>query len=632
MSHTTTRIGAVELRTPAALAALAKRFDPVVVQPDDTPVPSAKDDYFARMAITRNVEHDSGSSATYDVQSDNRFLANYIQYNIAAQYPEMNVKGHPMVSPLSLAGYCMIIFNAHLLGCDAHFRPQKSCYARFFMADQGKKDYFDVLLNCHVPTFLADILTELAPVYDARRTNHIFVPSLAGYSHAHDFGRTLPPHIWLIAHHLLATTQTRMDPSDYQALVYEQLVTTYSNQAFRIGNYLGTHYGSEHPNWVNNDFESFFNPLVGRSLTQKPTFGKLNLIPQEAASFAEFDIYEHFLIADDDNIDVMSNFVGSISAFVASHDPKSPKLGNILASLSGALIFSHSIEPVTLPTWTGHKLSDSKKLGKQVSDKKFAEEHKFLAKPKTYTGSIKFPGADALNEIFTGLYRLVNSTYDPTATHTPHTLFDPRTHVSPYVLYFQPYDVNSSSIALTIIAGIKIELAEIDGFTVPTEHPESSLDDNNSQYQQAAVRLSNIDTILDSDTYTTSAVRILDRRHVDRDNQATGFAIRDMSRNVLPFFANGNVNNTSIQANYSAGFETEQNHNNASTAFTYTAGANGTLSVPAKFKIYGWSSYRIVHKLRAELTDVSMVLSFRPVYGTNVTLSRSKNPSLVIPH
>jgi hypothetical protein len=39
-----------------------------------------------------------------------------------------------------------------------------------------------------------------------------------------------------------------------------------------------------------------------------------------------------------------------------------------------------------------------------------------------------------------------------------------------------------SSLGLTIAAGLKIELAEIAAFSVPTEHPESSLQDNNSQY------------------------------------------------------------------------------------------------------------------------------------------------------
>jgi hypothetical protein len=261
MSHTTNRINATVLKTPSALAALARRFEPVIVQPDDTPHVLADKDYFSRMSISRNIDLDSGSNAVYDVQSDNRFLANYIQYNIAQDYPDLNVKGHPMVSPLSLAGYCMLLFHAHLLGCDAYYRPVKSYWCKNFLTDQGKTDYFDVLLNCHVPTFMSDLLTEIAPVYDARRTNHLFVPTLAGYSHLHDFGRSLPSSIWFKVHHKLATTSTRTDPDDYQDDVYELPILVLNGQRFDICHYFGTRYGVNHDNWLNQDFESFFQSI-----------------------------------------------------------------------------------------------------------------------------------------------------------------------------------------------------------------------------------------------------------------------------------------------------------------------------------------------------------------------------------
>jgi hypothetical protein len=629
MSHTINRVNAVDLKTPAALAALARRFEPVVLQPDDTPRALADKDYFSRLAMPRNVEHDSGSNATYDVQSDNRFLANYIQYNIAQDYPEMNVKGHPMVSPLTLAGYCMLLFNAHLLGCDSYFRPTKSYWCKNFHTDQGRKDYFDVLLNCHVPTFMADFLIEVAPVYDARRTNHIFVPTLAGYSHLHDFGRSLPPQIWLQVHNLLATTSTRKDPDDYQDDVYELPVLTFNNQDFDICHYFGTRYGFNHDNWLNHDFESFFNPIVGRALTQKPTFGKLNITPQNYPDMSHFDIYGHFLVADDDNITIMSNFIGAISTFYKSHEPKSPKLGNILASLSGSLLFSHSIEPPTLPTWTGSIRKDNK--GSELTNKQFAAQHGFLVDPPSHKGTLPWP--TDTKELVPDLYRLSHKKFEPTDRAVKYDLFDPTLHVAPYILYFQPYDVNASALSLTIVAGIKIELAEIDGFTVPTEHPESSLDDNNSQYLQSAVRLTHIKSILSNADPTTHPVRVISRRSLDRTTQAIGFAIRSMAKNVLPSLRTSIVKATNLNVSSKSGFTPEDNHDDLSHAFTFTAGTNGTPSLGNGTKLYAWSSYRVIHKdKRPTEEDISMILSFRPTYGTNVTLSRSKNPSLLIPH
>jgi len=403
-------------------------------------------------------------------------------------------------------------------------------------------------------------------------------------------------------------------------------IVTFATQEFAIANYMGTRYGNVHTNWVNQDFESFFNPIVGRALTQKPTFGKLPLYDDTYSSNSEFDVYTFFLAASDENITVISNTVGALSAFFASHEPKSPKLGNVLASLSGSLLFSHSIEPPTLPTWTGIKLFAQ--TGTDRSDKEFAADHKFMVDKKTFKGSLKWP--TDTTDLTLDRYALEKKDHDKSKIPNPRVTFDPSTHVTPYVLYFQPYDVNASSLSLTILAGLKIELAEIDGFTVPVEHPESSLDDNNSQYLQSAVRLSQIKAINASSAYTNENLRVLARRRLDRTNQAIAAAFRSMARNVFPVLANKNISESTTTM---VGMKKEDNHDQASTSFTFTAGENGLPDIHSDFKIYAWSSYRVVHKYKKpDAGDVSMVLSFRPIYGQNVTLSRSKNPALIVPH
>jgi hypothetical protein len=626
----TTRINAVELRTPAALQALARRFAPVVIQESETPVPKSNDDYFSRMMLPTNVELDSGNVAVYDAQSDTRFLKNYVEYHIASRYPEYNVKGHPIASPLSLAGYCLLLFYAFLLNCDASFRPMKSYWCIRFFTDQMKRDLNDLLLNAHVPQFLADLLMQLSPVYDARRANHIFVPSLAGYSHLHDFGRTIPARLYFKAHHLLATTNPRTDPDLYQDMVYELEIVDFSDQIFTVANYFGTRYEDEHSNWVNQDFEAFFNPLVGRALIQKPTFAKMDIATFTATSNATFDPYTFFLCADDASIFTTTTTIGSLSTFFHSIDSKSPKLGSILSSLSGILALSHSIEPPTLPTWTGIK--PAKKLtGSSITDAEFAKNMSYLTRRPRFTGKIAWLHDET--DLVSKLYLLKKTVFDNKKKRTHTVTFDPTKHVAPYVLYFQPYDVSPSSLGLTIACGLKIELAEIDGFTIPTEHPESSLDDNNSQYLQSAVRMSKILPILSSADPLRSPTTIIERRSMNRDLQAIGLAIRSMASNILPVFSNENVD-PQIGTNYPQGLEPEDNHDQMSKAFTYTAGVNGLPHLPDKF-VHAWSSYRVVHSNpnKAPTPDeTSMVLSFRPIYGLNVTLSRSKNPSLLIPH
>jgi hypothetical protein len=621
-------VSGVEIRKPAALAQIAKKFTPVILQEDDTPVPPSNADYFSRMNLPTNIELDSGNYAVIDVQPDFRFIKNYIEYHIASFYPEYNVKGHPNVSPLTLIGMCLTYVFAFLLACDCTFRPTKSHWAARFLSDQQKKDLYDVLLSAHVPTFLSDLLLQLSPVYDPRRSNIIYVPTLAGYSHLHDFGRTILPHIYYISHQILATTRTNAEPLETLSKVYMTRILTLGTQQFTAGNYFGQNYGNTHTNWVNSDFEAVFNPIVGRALTQKPTFGKFVIHPTTIADNASFDIYTLALLADDTNVENMSNMVNSISAFFHSHDAKSPKLGSILATLSGTLLFSHSIEPPTLPTWTATKTVTWKDTTTEHTDTQFADHIHFMVAKKAYTD--KTDKADDTSKIDKSMYRLEKSTHDTDSEPVPVTLFSPKFHVAPYVLYFQPYDVSPSSLGLTIACGIKIELAEIDGFTVPTEHPESSLDDNNSQYLQSAIRLDRIGRPAHQAAPDID-IHIMERRQLDRTDQAAAVSFRDMSRNILSYFNTTNILSATIAGIF--GYHKEPNHDNAAHAFTFTGGNNGIFTKMPENYVYGWSSYRIVHKhARPEPKDISMLLSFRPIHGTNVTLSRSKNPALLIPH
>lgn len=622
------RVSALEIRTPAALAALARKFAPVVLQHDDTPVPPSNADYFSRLMLPTNVNLDSGNYATIDTQFDMRYINNYILYHITALYPEMNVKGHPYVTPLSLAGYCLTLVYAHMLTCDSTFRPDKSYPAARFLSDADRKDLHDLLLRSYVPTFMADLLMELSPVYDPRRTNILWTPSLAGYLHLHDFGRTLPPQMYYAAHHLLASTRTNKDPDDVLDDYMLVDLINYGTRPFNASNYLGTWYnGTIHPNFVNNDFFAFFNPLVGRALSARPTFARIPLQVENLADDYTGNIYTTLLCASDENITMATTLYTALSAFVHADSPKAPQLGSVIATLSGTLILSCSIHPPTLPTWTG-AIVKSESTPSLEDDKTFATNHKLFQDEPTSTGTATW--LDSTTGLVSQLYGLIKHKHKKAETPYKHATFDPKLHVTPTVLYFQPYDVSPSSLGLTIAAGLTIELAEIDGFMVPTEHPESSLDDNNSQLLQSAIRSDKIFPICSDATAGTTPTYIIPRRDLDRTSQGLTFSLISMAKAVFPQFDNENINSLTITPEEN-GLTREEHHYNASLAFNVKSGTNG--SVTMTNKLWAWSSYRVVHKKKnPEPKDISMLLSLRPIYGTNVTLSSSKHPSLLIPH
>jgi len=619
------RVNAVEIRTPAALAAIAKKFTPVVLQEDDTPVPPSNADYFSRMMLPTNVELDSGNYHTYDIQFDTRYIHNYILYHTTSRFPEMNIKGHPYVTPLSLAGYCFSLLYALMLACDKTFRPTPSWQAARFLSDSDKRDLYDKLLQSRVPTFFADLLIEFSPVYDPRRTNHIFCPSLAGYTHSHDFGRTLHPAIFYQAHHLLASTRTNRDPDDVIDDLMAIEIITVGNTEYRISNFYGTWYDNQHhTNFLNQDFFAFFNPIVGRALSQRPTFARLNLAPEVYID----NIYENLLLASDQNISLMTILTDALSTFVLSDDSKAPQLGSVLASLSGTLLLSHSIEPPTLPTWTAAKYTQNASPV-SITDKKFSEDHKFMIEPTAGTETAVFP--DDPSKITESFYHVIKKKFSAKNRKVKHLTFAGKLSVHPNVLYFQPYDVSPSSLGLTIASGMKIELSEIAGFMVPTERPEDSLDDNNSLVKISAIAASTITPLFDSPTAANAAISIMERESIDSTSQPIMLAIRTAARSVFPRFYNESLP-SALATPDSSGLKTEDDHYSSWTGFNVKAGTEGKISA-TDGKFYLWSSYRIVTKYKApEPKDILFVASFRPIYGANVTLSRSKHPSLLIPH
>jgi hypothetical protein len=624
------------IRNHAALAQFARKFVPAINQEAEAPVPPSNADFFGTMRMSENVEVDSGSDVTIDVQPDFRFLFGYIAYYVSALYPELNVKGHPYASSLSYVGYCLLLVFAHVLACDLSARRTASSHALVFRNDSYLKDYFNTLLQARIPSFLIPLIEQLAPLYDPRRNRVEFVPTLAGFSFGHDFGRTIVPSVFLSAHDQVASTRQNEDPADLVSRFYGTNLVHYGSTTYKVGNILGTHYNDgtrtvAHPNWLNEMVESIYNPVVGRFLTARPTFARIPLKEYSAKGFTDFNPYIYALSACDENITKMQDFVNAMSRFVESEDSRTFPLGSLLQKISGNVILNHSIEPPTLPTWTAKSVSTDRKTGKapshEADNKTFATTHSFLVPPTLGSESRKFP-ADSKG-IETPLYLVDNESYNSDEPPITFDTFDPLENVIPYVRYFQPYDVSPQSLGYTVALGIKIESGSIDGITIPLPDSSESLDESNTQFLQGSIRLNKIQ---ETNTFT-SECNVVERQPASADDpfaQAIGISFRNAGKVVIPRFATDQQDSKVIQEIPGTSFES--NHASLNFCATATASASSDIpNIPDSFA-YLWSSYRFVHKHRLRSTqDISMFSTFRHSYGLNVTLSRSKNPVVLLP-
>ncbi|KAF6207350.1 hypothetical protein GE061_018591 [Apolygus lucorum] len=342
-------------------------------------------DFFQRLNIQTSVEIDQGIDFTIDVQPDTRFPVAYIMYNITALYPDLETKGFPYVSTLSLAGYCLTLLYGQLLLNDINTRSRSSPYTHPFRTETDMKDFLEVITNLNIPECMQDILTKLTTFVDPQRPGLRYNANLASSLFLHDFVYLLPNNIFFIAHNILATTRTNADPSDILRMFYNTVIVSYQQNIYTIGNLLGAEFQQAqqnylHKNWILTTFEIFFNPVIDRSLLQRPTLARINVTaPAFANPAADYNPYGYALTATTDDIPILSSALEHISNFFKKQEPNSKTLIQIQHELKGTTLLTYNVRPLELPTW--HSLTSPTKNSEPPSilnDKAYAKMVNFL--------------------------------------------------------------------------------------------------------------------------------------------------------------------------------------------------------------------------------------------------------------
>lgn len=254
--------------------------------------------------------------------------------------------------------------------------------------------------------------------------------------------------------------------------------------------------------------------------------------------------------------------------------------------------------------------------------------------PLNPEGEIPFP-ADAATYT-ANAYLASNVAYDRNREPFPVKAFNADKDITPDVDFFDPYNYHASVLALTAMSGLTIETSELDGITIPLPNVRTSLVANNSQLLSSAIPLRNIvyalPTVEDFALVLTKRSKNIDRA------QRLYVSILDMSVNRLPVF---DSTVTAAIPPRLPGYKYVPNICHLETMSNAGTMSHNSTVRPGKpftrpdHSIYAWSSYRYVNpNLRATesiLDRVSMFLTFRTIYGTNVTMMRTQHPSKLFP-
>jgi len=136
----------------------------------------------------------------------------------------------------------------------------------------------------------------------------------------------------------------------------------------------------------------------------------------------------------------------------------------------------HNIHPATYKE--GSLIQD-------ISDKTFAITVNFLAKRRLGKEKLPIP-TDSYEP---KLYQVEKSEHSRHSSRYHCESFNPREHVSPDVLWLQPYDKRTSAISTNIALGTKIEFGELDAISFNLPNFKNNLMENNSHYYLHALSL-----------------------------------------------------------------------------------------------------------------------------------------------
>jgi len=619
-------------RNAQRLVDISKRFTDPDTTPAAAPTPQPRTDIISELQMTRNIYLDSGNDHTIDVQPDYRIIFRTLTYYVIRTFPEFDIRPHPAVTPMTIMAYFLFCIYGYALACDSHARRLKSYYCNEFHQSENAREILQSILNMHVPSFLTDIIVALSPTTDPRRPGFEFVNTLGAFNLQHDIFRIPTPAMFLHAHTILASTRSSIDPHFILNQWYNTAFFTHTGngtKVFKLANFFGTNYEKEgamhtHPNWLNQCVETLFNPVVSRALSARPTYRPIPVFFTSASSY-DINPYHYTLLTDSTNIHNTVRFIDEISRFFESSNITTFQLGQVFSKTTGISILTHYCTEPALPTW--HTLT-VKSTGDTAptydTDTAYAKSCSFLVKPAYKAGS-KLTIPTDISTINTFLYLVRKGKHDSSSEPEKWIIFDPAVHSYPTSRFFDPYDYSPSKLGYTVITGLTIETFEIDGFTVPTPNLRSSLNDENDQFLQSAVPLRCIKAA------ANGPQTIVARRSVTHArNQKVSISLWNFAKTRLPFF-DEDVKESTLPTSL-PGFQAQEHIRSFDRSSNHWSFKHES-TFAAPYTLHAWSSYRYVKKQSPSITtDIYFILSFRPFYGTNVTLAESRHPSALIPN
>lgn len=394
-----------DINNSSKLRSLAKKYErPAPPTDSSAPAPAPRTDIFERINIPDNSRHDNSLRAVIDVLPDTRFILLFIIFNVMKLYPAKEQEAHPLLTPASYVAYCLYLLYGFFLTNDYHGRPQASFYANNFLDSDARAALFEDLKNAYVPPFMLTIFHALSDTTDPRRPGFSYFPTFAASRFMLDYGRIMPPQLFIAAHNIAAEQDTSRPGINAMNTLMATILMHSGNQAgnqFYAGNFIGaaTSEGT-YRNWLYQAVLSLFSPVTGKTLLRRTNIEPINLVkfmfdPTQVTNTdaTTSNMYTIFLNAHKKNVKSTQRFITEFSNIVKTTLNGTFQLGAVPDDQSGLSILTHAYSSFALPTWHYTTFTDTPAGHKSIDAETFATKIKFLQAAAAYTKGtdLKYP-------------------------------------------------------------------------------------------------------------------------------------------------------------------------------------------------------------------------------------------------
>lgn len=601
------------------------------------PKPKYINDFKNKVNVDENVTNSSGPVSTIDVQPDYRLPILAINYCITKEYPNMDIKPYPALTPIALMAYNLaLLYIFALTNDDVNIRRRKSVYAHELTTSKHLDRIISRLRNLPVPPYMMQIINNLVSGFDERKENLRYVNSLACFDIEYDFGRTPPIIMYLIAHNLIASRPGNANPDEIFAEWANTRIMTAPFPLY-VANYLGSHDQVDmYANWFSRVNRTLFNPVTNRTLTVRPTLMRVDTVPQIFdVQTQDINPYIHLLGLDTENMAIIESDLISIASCISETYRNCPTIGSLVKFQKSTAILNHYYSNFPLPTW--HHRTPVVKSATQcysnITSATYAKRIGFkVSAPPTLTKSIPIPAETSLYEPV--LYLVKNKKMKASDSCVKFKDFDIYSDIEPDVRHFCPFESSNENIFSNIITGRAIETEELTSCAVPQPNPDNTVMTENCYFLESAIPLSQIVPITGTNGQQYPIVLT---QHYPARLPAVRIDILDRAIDRLPIFGedlHGPVEQ-GLPGYDPQEFVPHPQYACNSLCYTISEGATETSINAALRKVKAWSSYRYLNIHQndnvASRNRKMMLVNFRTLHGTNITLVETAHPSVCIP-